>query len=152
MSKKDEALRAAEAALERASTLLVATRDFIEKNPVSEYAVFFDEAECDGGCLSEDAHACNQGQVTPALAQVRAALEESEWHGMESAPRDGTPVLIWGPKFANSFSAYWTNEQTDMSKEGGWTDGSTNRYDEFYASFPTHWRPLPPPPTDKGVA
>lgn len=74
-----DVLKLAEEALERASTLLVATRDFIEANPVSEYTVVFDEAECDGGCLRDDAQACNEWQVTKAIEAIRAARAEWGW-------------------------------------------------------------------------
>ena len=40
--------------LERAITMLKATEDFVEGNPISEYTVFYDDANCDGGCLSND--------------------------------------------------------------------------------------------------
>ena len=41
-------------ALERAVTLLDATARFIRQNPIQEYTVFYDEAQCDGGCLADD--------------------------------------------------------------------------------------------------
>lgn len=39
---------------DRARTLLRAVVDFIEKNPVQDYEVFYDDAVCDGACLMED--------------------------------------------------------------------------------------------------
>lgn len=41
-------------ALERSIVLLEATAKFIESNPVREYTVFYNEAECDGYCLRDD--------------------------------------------------------------------------------------------------
>jgi hypothetical protein len=61
-----------------------------------------------------------------------------EWQPIETAPKDGTPILIYettlGPVtyvcFWNSFHEYW------VEAEG-----------EQYSSFnPTHWMPLPEPP------
>jgi len=87
----ENVLKLAEEALERASTLLVATRDFIEANPVSEYTVVFDEAECDGGCLRDDAQACNEWQVKQALTALRAARAEWGWRpiiGLDDSGRE----------------------------------------------------------------
>jgi hypothetical protein len=58
------------AALKRAVTVLQATRDFIEANPVKDYVVFYDEAECDASCLSDDCgHTITEIQW--ALARIK---------------------------------------------------------------------------------
>ncbi len=41
-------------ACKRALELLDATARFIEANPIAEYTVLYDEAQCDGYCLIED--------------------------------------------------------------------------------------------------
>lgn len=49
-----DAIKRADDIIQRAATLLQATTAFIDKNPVKEYTVFYDEAHCDGNCLRED--------------------------------------------------------------------------------------------------
>ena len=91
-----DVLKLAEEALERASTLLVATRDFIEANPVSEYTVVFDEAECDGGCLRDDVQTCNEWQVKNALTALRAARAEWGWRLLSDLGRAATGDVTVG--------------------------------------------------------
>ena len=40
--------------IERAAYLLRVVGQFIDTNPVSDYTVIYDEAECDGACLRDD--------------------------------------------------------------------------------------------------
>lgn len=60
-----------------------------------------------------------------------------EWQPIETAPRDGTPVLA-----ATSRSQYvaWNNGRSDM-----WVFVDDGRGNSFFFR-PTHWMPLPPPP------
>lgn len=65
-----------------------------------------------------------------------------EWQKIETAPKDGTLVLLWG--------RYWSDEQGWMSTaiNGRWRH---ERWEVYCNSFPfgirpTHWMPLPPPP------
>lgn len=74
------------------------------------------------------------------------------WQPIETAPKDGTWVLVWGGE---------TDEMMDISREEcrrvvtaqysyvrwqfAWFDGG------FYGKFdkpPTHWMPLPEPPIE----
>lgn len=43
--------------LKRTEVILKALIDFIDRNPVQDYTVFYDEAICDGACLQDDARA-----------------------------------------------------------------------------------------------
>ena len=74
----------------------------------------------------------------------------SEWQPIETAPKDGTEVLVFcrhGVKIA-----YWNAEPTvwDGSNDPCWTVFEPEDY--FYGfhlvgpSAPTHWMPLPSPP------
>lgn len=66
-----------------------------------------------------------------------------EWQPIETAPKDGTPVLIfWSKKYIGIgehapedafFGAYW------------WAYGTGK-------CNPSHWMPLPPPPKDAHAA
>lgn len=75
-----------------------------------------------------------------------------DWQPIETAPKDGVPILAWGymhddggPWFADrrSFMGEMPNWHVLFYKDGtgwvGWLDGSVDG--------PTHWMPLPPPPT-----
>lgn len=83
----------------------------------------------------------------------------SPWQPIDTAPKDGTKILIWDGK--GQFAAWWDptfeddaakNEACDWEKShyiGAWTDGCVLSfgYEETYSYEPTHWMPLPPPPT-----
>jgi hypothetical protein len=57
------------------------------------------------------------------------------WKTMDSAPRDGSDVLLWVPRCANAPHGTHCIARWHM---GEW-------YQPFFAE-PTHWQPLPPPP------
>jgi hypothetical protein len=121
-----------EAALVRCSTLLIATRDFIEKNPVSEYPVFFDDAECDGGCLAEDAQACNEWHVKKALTALRGLeWRPWEWRPIDEAP-DGVKLDVVGCHHPGTTK--------------GWLRGSGYYKSEAVQTGFTHFCILPTPP------
>ena len=59
------------------------------------------------------------------------------WQPIESAPRDGTEVLVYiRPKV---FRLGWYFAPS--SRTQGWRDENGKQI------VPTHWMPLPPPPT-----
>lgn len=97
-----------------------------------------------------------------------------EWLPIETAPRDGTPLLIFVPNGWNMFVARWeegahrpsyrdgldrdTREVIVVPEvNGAWVAGGDMGNDEtieFFARphpgpYPTHWLPLPPPPLNK---
>ena len=79
-----------------------------------------------------------------------------DWQPIETAPRDGTEVLLWCAPHSDMemdsiFAAAWVTDAGDEKrpystwiipqaddKEGGWAD--TLRW------MPTHWMPMPEPP------
>ncbi len=54
-----------------------------------------------------------------------------QWQPIETAPRDGTPLLVWDGDVP--IIAYWHRAAWRYSPKG-------------YTCHPTHWMPLPPPP------
>lgn len=74
----------------------------------------------------------------------------SEWKGIESAPRDGKRILLWGP---GVWIGYWDENaaQGDGKDDSpGWQIFRCDM-DEWYSfcmDNPTHWMPLPEPPKE----
>jgi hypothetical protein len=64
------------------------------------------------------------------------------WQPIETAPRDHTSILIWdGKKMATAFWSQWTHA-------GYWVaDGAVGPECENEFDDPTHWQPLPEPPS-----
>jgi len=64
----------------------------------------------------------------------------AEWQPIESAPRDGTRVLAFPIRWDRTSAAvmYFKKPFGFVSAPGDW------------AAHPTHWQPLPEPPTTKG--
>jgi hypothetical protein len=58
------------------------------------------------------------------------------WQPIETAPRDGTVILVYAPGLFQT--AAWV--------DGYWTTACENWLDDV-----THWMPLPEPPTTKGA-
>lgn len=58
-----------------------------------------------------------------------------EWQPIESAPKDGTAVLLYDP----------TTESGGFVFEGAWENGWYD-YGDWFDRTPTHWIPLPSPP------
>ena len=79
-----------------------------------------------------------------ARAEVKRLREAAAWRPIETAPRDGTRVLVypaWYDAKSNDYragEAYW---QRMMRKPGRWATGASSLPYE-----PTHWLPLPQPP------
>lgn len=57
------------------------------------------------------------------------------WRGIESAPRDGTRVLVWAGRCCD-LPGFWTIAA--YHKDAGWCVCELREA--------THWQPLPPPP------
>lgn len=72
-----------------------------------------------------------------------ASVVEEDWQTMETAPKDGTNILL--AENGVTSEAYWS--ETGM----GWWAANTHHTDyvdgQIYA--PTNWRPLPTPPGDE---
>jgi hypothetical protein len=80
------------------------------------------------------------------------------WQPIETAPRDGTPILAFNPMFGVYNTAYtnrWTGEPDEIAEGSyrGFPCGfSSNGLGSFpfgqWDCQPSHWMPLPPPPTE----
>ena len=85
------------------------------------------------------------------------------WQSIDTAPRDGTPILIWQPD--HHFFGTRTRENTYDDK-GQLVPENTKYYDDYRFAigywrpagswgnrnnsdvYPTHWQPLPAPPEE----
>ena len=69
----------------------------------------------------------------------------SEWQPIDTAPKDGTPILAYRAdhygKFGNCCVTYWRTNKNGNSYTG---------FGEFNPTYwpPTHWMPLPKPPAE----
>lgn len=79
--------------------------------------------------------------ATVALQRIfDAASEDHDWQSIETAPKDGTRVILsWGGKSINGF--YLDNSKTPVPWEG-WRVESMVPHPP---GTPTHWQPFPPP-------
>lgn len=96
---------------------------------------------------------------------LRAALTQpaQEWQDISTAPRDGSSVMLYGGEACSEIGnpypideavkAYWNKEANysededgEYTAKGGWEFVDTSYYG-ISLKNPTHWMPLPAPPT-----
>ena len=65
-----------------------------------------------------------------------------KWLPIESAPKDGTKIVLGGPTWVDVGS--W-DDWYDQSAPGWFSETNHNGYISAGLD-PTHWMPLPPPP------
>lgn len=74
----------------------------------------------------------------------------SEWQDIETAPRDGTVVLLWAEDAAGPVEMAWDPEGFNplaSLRKGIWVGyGGQLTWSEDRGAGPTHWMPLPEPP------
>jgi hypothetical protein len=61
----------------------------------------------------------------------------SEWQPIETAPKDGTDILVW--MFGNSMAVVFYDDNLDHPWHT--MDGPA-----YHKEAPTHWMPVPEPP------
>lgn len=79
----------------------------------------------------------------PVLTEdLRALLSpEQGWREIESAPKDGRSVLVFCPRASDHG---YERIRLTWRKDGKWQGANNTSWP------PTHWRPLPAPPTKGG--
>lgn len=105
-------------------------------------------------CLNEDCRASSLMTPTSERAaekwNTRAPV--NEWQPIETAPRDGVPILLHGGNLSGEF---YLNRRNKGCVIGFFADGkqywicSNTDYYEVEIEHPTHWMPLPQPPKEK---
>lgn len=73
----------------------------------------------------------------------------SEWQPIETAPKDGTRLLLWDPGREVAVSGYWHDEpevSTPTVWEPGWawwvSDSDVLMWDSGPHDAPSHWMPF----------
>lgn len=82
--------------------------------------------------------------ATPADVPKPTHVEGEEWQPIETAPKDGTWILVWGEDFDCPMSAQWSLLDINPNSttfENGWVG-----YGYIFHDL-THWMPLPQAPT-----
>lgn len=101
---------------------------------------------CEGVFMSHEINHINGGKIEDdALVIIRAALTAAKaggWMPIETAPKDGTAVLVSEGRFCSCVE--W-NEEFD------WWAVDDNKLGPFRlrGAAPTHWQPLPTPPKEQ---
>lgn len=62
----------------------------------------------------------------------------SEWHPIETAPKDGTPILV-------ADKGVWMTAARFMPCDMAWIEHTASG---LRLNPPTHWMPLPAPPAE----
>lgn len=78
-----------------------------------------------------EAHSLDAAATTPDQRN------RMNWQPIETAPRNGTPVLVWD---GDMFWAYYS------SRRNAWIDQQRDEWPEYEIKM---WHPLPPPPVVK---
>ncbi len=72
------------------------------------------------------------------------------WRSIDSAPKDGTNVLLIGRYTDGPRIGYWVDSPGKPFSYTGWTTGweTANGHDVGYDPIhkPSHWLPIPPEP------
>lgn len=79
---------------------------------------------------------CYEFEAVQLLFDAWQAAQKSQWQPIETAPRDGSPILVnwYGDASDSAVIVYWSN---------GWETGDSRQYEELH---PDVWMQLPPEP------
>lgn len=81
-------------------------------------------------------------ELRSILRRHFAGLEAEQWRPIETAPKDGTPILLWNPTWYQDKGGMCVGLWSTVSPAGWYAVEHAMHID------PTHWRPLPPPPKE----
>lgn len=73
--------------------------------------------------------------------QAAQSASVPQWQPIETAPKDGTWVLLYQGEHV--FQGYWFNIIEGHER---WADHSASGCGGYVEAMPTHWMPLPPAP------
>ena len=90
-----------------------------------------------------------------SLVGVASHVLFGSWSPIETAPKDGTNVLLYYPGYSRKewIGRYYKNETYSHGvltrKSEGWHNGADTLLGMVKECDPTHWMPLPSPPNVK---
>jgi len=74
-----------------------------------------------------------------------------EWQPIETAPTDGTVILVVVPSSDLVYTVAWCEEAEQEEEKDGLGIGWRLTWDGYLfhkLDYPTHWMPLPEPPKE----
>jgi len=101
-------------------------------------------------------------RITELEQQLEAARKDAGWRPIESAPKDGTDVLLHGD--GRTTFGHWcepSDKPTIKYRDGFAPEPEWEEFEPFWASWdggftdehpPTHWMPLPQSPADAAIS
>ena len=69
---------------------------------------------------------------------------QSQWQSIRSAPKDGTSILVYSPKYKEQFVVQWMLNIDDIG-DAHWVIGCLDGQ-VLIVRDASHWKPLPQPP------
>ena len=84
-------------------------------------------------------------KIATALREAKSQAL-TDWQPIETAPKDGTEVLLWTDEYPRVVSASYR----EFGEWEGWTftDEALADIQPEGPREPSHWMPLPPPPSE----
>jgi hypothetical protein len=83
----------------------------------------------------------------PVVALLRVMMVTDEWQPIETAPKDGMPVL--GYADGDMATVVWRMSATYGERAGTWALVTSGSFAEDDRWWPTHWMPLPEAPEER---
>lgn len=66
-----------------------------------------------------------------------------DWQPIKTAPRDGTPVIVWPPTYPGATScAWWNSDAYAKCPRPFWDRADASLKSRSRDLPPTHWRPV----------
>lgn len=86
--------------------------------------------------------------VAADKARDGEAAEMDGWQPIETAPKDGSAILIYGGTYSYSIYADEPFDGVSIARwyRFHWRGEDRQAHDDWYSHNPTHWQPLPNPP------
>jgi len=75
----------------------------------------------------------------------------AHWQPIETAPKDGTLIIVWMRDEAPHRAWQYLNGQLspNLLALASWTNHNGGGWVSFHPGQPTHWMPLPAPPSER---
>jgi hypothetical protein len=93
-----------------------------------------------------DRHADTKAALADRDATIARLREAQAWQPIETAPKDGTFVLVSGDSGYVSTPRYVEVGRFIPAYRDYFVDISGDSFTDAWPEHPTHWMPLPPPP------